>query len=285
MSEYFALQAAFCFAISHILNRRGLVASNAITASLFSIILSAVVLWSIVPFVVPWSSFRTPAIWYFLAGGIFAPGLGRLMSMTGMERVGVGRSIPISNSSPMVASILAVLLMGESWTLQNFLGTSLVILGIVILSTRGSGQTRWRKRDLVFPALAALSFAVSTNLRKLGLLIDNVPLVAAAVTATTAVIFSMTILRFQGGRQAFLLPRKSLGWLLAGALTTTAAMVSVFYALSYGKVVIVDPLVNANPVLTLPLSALFLKDLEAVTFRVVAGTLCTVLGTVLVITA
>ena len=133
--------------------------------------------------------------------------------------------------------------------------------------------------------MAALSFAISTNLRKLGLLIDNVPLVAAAVTATTAVIFAVTILRFQGGRQAFRLSRASFGWFLAGGLTTTAAMVSVFYALSFGKVVIVDPLVNTNPVLALPLSALFLKDLEAITFRIVAGTLCTVAGTVLVITA
>jgi len=285
MSEYFALQASLCFAAAHILNRRGLVTSNALTASVFSIALSAAVLWAMVPFFVPWSSFRTPAIWYFLVGGIFAPGLGRLMSLIGIERIGVGRSIPISNASPMLASVLAVIIMGETWSLQNFLGTTLVILGIVVLSMREASQTRWRKRDLVFPALASLSFAISTNLRKFGLLLDNVPLVAAAVTATTALVFALALLKARGGRRAFVLTRSSCGWFLAAGLSTTAAMLSVFFALSYGRVVIVDPLVNTNPVLALPLSFLFLKDLEAVTSRIVLGTLCTVVGTVLVILA
>lgn len=285
MSEYLAMQASLCFAVAHILNRRGLLTSNAITASLFSIILSAVVLWAMVPFFVPLSSFRSPAIWYFLVGGIFAPGLGRLMALTGIERLGVGRSIPLSNASPMIASMMAVVLMGERWTPQNFFGTSLVILGIVILSMKETGQTRWRRLDLIYPVMAALSFAISTNLRKLGLLIDNVPLVAAAITSTTALLFAVVVFQAQGGRRVFRLSRSSFGWFLAGGLSTTAAMLLVFYALSSGRVVIVDPLVNTNPVLVLPLSALFLRDLEAITLRIVVGTTCTVVGTILVILA
>ncbi len=285
MSEYLAIQASLCFAVAHILNRRGLVTSNAITASLFSIFLSAVVLWAMVPFFVPLSSFRSPAIWYFLVGGIFAPGLGRLMALIGIERLGVGRSIPLSNASPMLASVMAVVLMGERWTPQNFFGTFLVILGIVILSMKETGQTRWRRIDLIYPVMAAFSFAISTNLRKLGLLIDNVPLMAAAITSTTALLFAVVVFQAQGGRHVFRLPRSSFGWFLAGGLSTTAAMLSVFYALSSGRVVIVDPLVNTNPVLVLPLSALFLRDLEAITFRIVAGATCTVVGTILVILA
>ena len=51
-----------------------------------------------------------------------------------------------------------------------------------------------------------------------------------------------------------------------------------------GKIVIVDPLVNASPVLTLFLSTLFLKDLESITPRVVTGAVCTVVGSILVVT-
>ena len=61
-------------------------------------------------------------------------------------------------------------------------------------------------------------------------------------------------------------------------------MLSVFFALSFGKIVIVDPLVNASPVLTLFLSTLFLKDLESITPRVVLGAGCTVVGSILVVT-
>ncbi|MEE9145541.1 MAG: EamA family transporter, partial [Candidatus Binatia bacterium] len=95
MAEYFAFQAAFCFAISHILIRRGMVNSNAITASFISLSMSALVLWSLVPFFVPLSAFWTPTILYFIVGGVFAPGLGRTLNFIGIERIGLSRSVPI----------------------------------------------------------------------------------------------------------------------------------------------------------------------------------------------
>src|SRR5688572_13931802 len=127
MAQYFAIQAALCFAISHILIRRGLVTSNALTGSNISLGLSALTMWIVAPFFLTWSSFLTSAAFYFVAAGIFAPGLGRTFVYMGIERIGVARSVPISNASPLFASLFAVLLVGEDWTLQNFLGTILVI--------------------------------------------------------------------------------------------------------------------------------------------------------------
>jgi uncharacterized membrane protein len=62
-------------------------------------------------------------------------------------------------------------------------------------------------------------------------------------------------------------------------------MLSVFYALSHGKVVIVEPLVSSNPVLSLLLTAIFLRDVEALNARVVLGALLAVAGTILVVSA
>jgi len=284
MTKYFSIQAALCFAVSHVLIRRGMVTSNAITASLFSIGMSAITLWVMVPFFIPLSSFLAPAIWYFVVAGIFAPGLGRMLNFKGIERIGLARSVPIANSAPMFASVLAVLIMGEPWALQNIIGTTLVVLGVVILSKRQSGKEQWRKIDLIYPVMASFSFAVSSNLRKLGLLAENIPLMAATVTATTALLFVLAVLRVQGGRQAILLSRRSFGWFFASGLSNTAAMLSVFYALSFGKVVIVEPLVGVNPVIAIFLSTIFLRDLEAITSRVMMGAGCTVLGSMLVIT-
>ena len=61
-------------------------------------------------------------------------------------------------------------------------------------------------------------------------------------------------------------------------------MLSVFYALSHGKVVIVEPLVSSSPVLTLLLTAIFLRDIEALSLRVIIDALLTVTGTILVVT-
>ena len=284
MSVYFAIQAAFLFAVSHVVIRRGLVTSNAATGTIVSIIISAVLLWVVTLIFIPLSSFRTPAIWYFIAGGIFAPAVGRFMTFKAIERVGVARAVPISNTYPMFSSILAVLLLGESWPLQNILGTFFVILGIVILSRTQSEKSQWRKIDLIYPASAAFSFAISSYLRKFGLLIANLPLMAAVVSATTALVFTMIFQHAQGGWKTFVLSRQSFGWFVATGFAHTTAMLSSFYALSLGKIVIVDPLVSASPVLTLFLSTLFLKELESITPRVVLGASCTVVGSILVVT-
>jgi uncharacterized membrane protein len=284
MSVYFALQAGFFFALSHIAIRRGLLTSNAITGSLVSLMTTCFITWALALLFVPFESFRTPAIWYFMLGGVFAPGLGRILTFFGIERIGVARSVPIVNCSPLVASILAVFSMGERWPLQNLLGTCLVIFGVVILSGRQPEEKEWRLNDLLFPVAAAFAFGISTNLRKLGLLAENIPLMASAVTATTAVLFAGLMVRLQGGRKALRLSDRSLGWFVAAGVGNSAAMISVFYALSTGRIVIVEPLVATNPVFTIILSAIFLKDVEVVNTRVVLGALCTVAGTILVVT-
>jgi len=284
MAALIALLASLLFAVTHILFRRGLIASNAIAGSIFSLTMSVIILWSVAPFFLSWSSFRSPAFWYFVAAGILAPGLGRTLSFLAMERVGVARAVSIVNSAPIFASIFAVILLGEVWPLQNMLGTCLVVLGVVILSLPGRKERQWRTIDLYYPILGAFLYAGATNLRKFGFVLDNAPFMAAVVTATAALLCAPVMLRTKVGREIFALPRSSFGWFLAASIVNTVAMFLSIYALSFGKLVIVEPLVGTNPVLTVVLSAIFLRDLEAVTLPILIGTACTVLGTILVVT-
>ena len=62
-------------------------------------------------------------------------------------------------------------------------------------------------------------------------------------------------------------------------------MLSVFYALSHGKVVIVEPLVSSNPVLTLLFTAIFLeRPGSPESARDHRRACLTVIGTILVVT-
>ena len=285
MAIYFSFLAALCFSIAHILIRRGLVESNAMTGSFISLSMSAVLLWLLLPFFASLSALWTPVSLIFVVAGIIAPGIGRTLSYVGIEKIGVARSVPIANSSPIFASIFAVIFLAEAWVLQNIIGTLLVISGVIILSMTKPAQGEWRKLDVIYPLIGAIAFAASSILRKAGLGFLNIPLLAAAVTAASAAIFSFALLQVRGGKEAFKLTRKSAAWLFAAGFVNTAAMLSVFYALSHGKVVIVEPLVSSNPVLTLLLTAIFLRDLEALSLRVITGALLTVTGTVLVVLA
>lgn len=284
MAEYYAFQAALCFSIAHIFVRRGLAGSNALTGSVISLGTSSVVFWTLALWLAPLSLLANPAIGYFIAGGFFAPAIGQTLGYIGMERIGVARSSPIVNTSPMFSSVFAVLLLGEVWLAQNILGTSLVILGVVILSTSRPASGEWNKKDIIYPVLAALAFGISTTFRKTGLMAIHVPLLAAAVTVGTAFVALLAIVGVMGGRKILRFNQRSSGWLFAGALINSGAILSFFSALNVGTVVRVEPLVACNPLLTILWASIFLRQLETLTLRVIIGALVTVAGTVLVVT-
>lgn len=284
MAEYYALQAALCFSIAHIFVRRGLAGSNALTGSVISLGTSVLIFWTLAIFLAPLSQLASPAIGYFIAGGFFAPAIGQTLGYIGMERIGVARSSPIVNTSPIFSSVFAVLLLGEVWLTQNILGTCLVILGVVILSTSRPASEEWNKKDIVYPLLAAVAFGISTTFRKSGLTIVPVPLLAAAVTLASAFIVLLALVWFRGGRQILRFNRRSSSWLLSGAVVNSGAILSFFSALNVGTVVRVEPLVACNPLLTILWASIFLRQFETLSWRVVVGALVTVAGTVLVIT-
>ncbi len=284
MAEYYAFQAALCFSIAHIFVRRGLEGSNALTGSVISLGTSTVIFWTLAILFAPLSLLANPAVGFFIAGGFFAPAIGQTLGYIGMERIGVARSSPIVNTSPMFSSIFAVLLLGEVWLAQNILGPCLVILGVVILSTSRPASGEWNKKDVIYPLAAALAFGISTTFRKTGLMSIPVPLLAAAVTVGTAFFVLLAIVGFMGGREILSFNRRSSSWLFAGALINSGAILSFFSALNVGTVVRVEPLVACNPLLTILWASIFLRQFETLSWRVVAGALVTVSGTVLVVT-
>src|SRR5438132_32659 len=97
----------------------------------------------------------TPKIAPFVAAGAIAPGLARLALFTGIDRVGVARTSSLGATAPLIAVVLAIVFLGErpSWLL--LVGAAVIVVGGMLLSTRPAGDRAWRRRDLLFPALAA----------------------------------------------------------------------------------------------------------------------------------
>ena len=176
-----------------------------------------------------------------------------------------------------------MLLLGEVWAGQNIIGTGLVILGVIILSSSKPATGDWRKKDIMYPLLGALAFGISTTLRKTGLTAVHLPLLAAAVTVGTALFVLLGIVQLRGGWLVLKFNRRSSAWLFGGALINTGAILSFFSALNVGKIVRVEPLVACNPLLTMIWAAIFLRQIETLSARVVIGGLVTVTGTILVV--
>jgi len=75
---------------------------------------------------------------------------------------------------------------------------------------------------------------------------------------------------------------RSLGYFVAAGVAENAAVFLIVVALSVGTVSVVAPLSGSSPLFVLVLSFLFLRGVERLGVRVVAGTLLIVVGVYLI---
>ena len=71
---------------------------------------------------------------------------------------------------------------------------------------------------------------------------------------------------------------------VAGMLASNGLVLS-FLALERTPVVLVSPIIGITPVITLVLAAIFLRELEKLTFKVISGSTIVVAGVILVVLA
>jgi uncharacterized membrane protein len=74
--------------------------------------------------------------------------------------------------------------------------------------------------------------------------------------------------------------RQSIGYFAVGGAFESLGLLLVLYALTYGPVVVVTPLTATLPLWVVLGSKLFLRDLEKITPRIVAGAALVVAGTI-----
>jgi drug/metabolite transporter (DMT)-like permease len=220
-------------------------------------------------------------IWPFLVGGLVAPGLARLMSFVGIGRIGVARSTSLMAAAPLFAVLIAMACLGERPTPLLLLGAAAIVGGGVMLALRSRHETPWRRRDMIFPALGALGFALRDNLSRWGLR-DYDDALAAAAAATLTSLALMWI--FAAAWHARLtVPATSLGFFALSGVCEGSAYLLMWRALSIGSVSVVSPLVNSYSIVAIVLAAIFLRDLERVTWRIALAAALIVAGVALVV--
>jgi uncharacterized membrane protein len=74
------------------------------------------------------------------------------------------------------------------------------------------------------------------------------------------------------------LTKDSLPYFAAAGVSNSVAWISMFIATQAGSVSVVSAIIGANPLFGLLLSALFLRSVESITLRIIAGCLVIVAG-------
>jgi len=278
-----ALSAAFCFAVARVFVKRGLLYATPLTAVAISVIFTAAFLWILAALTTPLRHLASAGILPFVVAGFFAPGLGRLLVYVGVGRVGAARASALSGTAPLFAILLAVLALGERPTWNLVGGAACVVAGGAVLSQEGRASATWRPRDLLFPLAGAASFALRDSISRWALHDFPHPTLAAVVATMTSMA---VIAAFGAGRRREVrLDARGLGYLALSGVFEGLASVALWAALATGEVSVVSPLVHAQPIFTVVLAGVFLRDLERVTWRTSAAAAAVVAGAALVVRA
>ena len=276
------LFASFCFAVSMILINRGVLALDYFRGLLTNLGLNALFLWFYIILFVEPIELWTPANLIFVLVGVFVPGVARYFMFKGMDRLGASITSSLTNSTPLFATMFAVAFLQERPTVTNLLGTLSIVSGIIALSWKGGSKT-WRTRDLLFPLTAAFLFAARDNLVRYGLLRIASPILGAAIAATTSLVtMSLIYLAFEKRQPLRASAPRGFALFTAAGFMNFLSYVFAYTALSMERVSLMSPLINGSSLFILPLSWLFLRDVETLTPRKVGSVVLILLGVFLI---
>lgn len=292
MIALLSLAAAFFYGLDPFFTKKGL-AENPypIIAAIISLSVN-VAFFLILSFLTSQFVLIKSEIFYFLIAGLLAPGMARIFYYKGIDKLGAGVSAPLIGIETLFAFILAVVLLEERITFLVIVGVCSICLGVLVVARGADSEQNFsnrligNKRYLAFPIIAAAFFGTSVFLRKLGLNNIPSPILGATITCTSSfVLLTLLFNRNITRRKLFSLNRRGVVFFLLSGGSTSLAWLSYFYALSIGKVVTVAPIINSNGVVTVFLSYLFLKKLEKINYKIVAGTFLVVVGVYLLTTS
>ena len=218
---------------------------------------------------------------------------GRNLSYLAVGRIGAARAGAIVGTSAVFASILAISFTGERPHWVVLLGTLVVVAGLatalgknIVETAGGEGATR---RGAILGYLLALGAACCYGTTSVVVKQLTIDYTSPLVVSTISLFFGVLLVAPVAFRQSLAcLPeaRRAPGFIVYAGLSGLAAATGVnctYFALQMADVVVVAPIVSANPLFTLLLAGLFLSRQEQVNRWLVLGILVTAAGVALVV--
>jgi DME family drug/metabolite transporter len=280
-----ALFSAAASGISVILVRKHSTESNALNVSLIISWVGMAILWPLAIFLTDFATINLAGILVFAVSGVLTPGIVRLLYYSGLKKLGAPVNSSVFSVYPLYSVLLAVLLLSEMLSLENWVGVLLVILGgaLVEISSREiNSGVKYNRRNLIFPILGGLTLGVSSIIRKYALDIYNAPVLGVAVAYTFSFLpYAVMLMGSRSTRKDLSLKRDFRFFWIAGIGQAISWILS-FYALSYERVSIITPLLSVEPLFVALFAYIYLRDLEQVSRKLVVSIILTFLGVVLV---
>jgi drug/metabolite transporter (DMT)-like permease len=277
-AQVLALITSIFYASALVSARAGMRYSTPTTVTLVSILIQNLLLWSAIFVTGGVHTVPLIGILLFTVVGIFQLGV-RLLAYTGVEKIGASRSSALQSVSPLISAAIAVAILGEPTTLLIVLGTCLVVAGIVLISWKPERQlANFRRWHLLLPIGAAFLTGINHPIRRYVLTMADEPLFFSALMGSVSLVGFLIYFAASRRSQRLVWNRKAIGPFLATGVCETMSILMIITAISMGRVVIVAPIAASYPVWSLIQSAIFLRDVEPINWKVITGIVSVVAG-------
>jgi drug/metabolite transporter (DMT)-like permease len=249
-----------------------------------SIPTSTLLFWCLAPFFVDPSAGSLKAVVLFACVGLFFPGAAALLNFESNRLMGPNIAGTLSSMTPVVAVLLAIVILGERVRGPQLLGLAAIVVGVGLMY-RGhvslSGRSLWL---MAIPVAAAAIRGVIQPIVKFGFewWPNPIAVVVVSYTVSSAVLIVAALARAGGTIPD--IDRRGALWFAAVGLCNGLSVLAMYGALEYGPVAIVSPLIAGYPLVTLLLSRTFLVK-EDVGPQLIAGVTGVVCGVVLLLVA
>ena len=187
---------------------------------------------------------------YFAAIGLIRPFVSGQLAQAANHYLGPTISNTLGSSGPLFALAFGVVVLGEALDMPTLLGAFAIVAGVMVLSWRGDNNKTIAWWALALPLGAAFIRALAQGLTKLGYDALPSPYFAALIsyTVSTALAFGLHVR--MGGSIAALPGQAGLKWFVAAGAINGCAILCLNFALAYGDLILVAPLVATSPVFT-----------------------------------
>jgi drug/metabolite transporter (DMT)-like permease len=277
----YGILTSLCFAAGSLLAQRGFYIAQTPWGAWITLVVNTIFLFGFHFLLYSESRLFIAENLVFVLIGLFVPGVTRVLTFRGIRTVGSTITSTIVNTTPMVSSLLAILLLGERPGRLVLIGVMLIVAGLVLVSWAGE-QRSWKRVDLVYPFLSVFLFAMKDVSVRWGLGAGGQPILAAAIAALTSTVEIYAIVRYGQGFKFSLPPHRVCVWFIGSGIFTGGSFLFMYLALSMERVSIVAPLINSYAVFVLMLTPLMAKRIEILTWRKAIGATLVVTGIFLI---
>jgi drug/metabolite transporter (DMT)-like permease len=296
--------------------RETMATSPAFVAAFMTIVVSVVIFWALLLAQgIQSGAFALANAAPFVVTGALNPAVFRLLYFKGIDEVGAPIAAALMAMNPVVASIFAVPVLGETVTIASGLGILFIVGGGVIIQSvqnaadveldgdsedvRGDSGGNVRDHDeldlvarqlaaadtrsLLAPIAAMVVLGISYVIITVGLRGQTDPVSGLTIAQTTAFVGFLAIIAGSPRIRSQLgsLNRPAFGLFLIAGVFTASAQIASFFALDIGTVVTVIPLFNTFPLLVLALTYAIAREVPR-SVPILVGVISIVVGSVLV---